>query len=161
MESREEAIRLYNKYKKKYNLPDLDEIEKELLIYLKEPTNILQMLLFYFNAKVGQAISIIQQLILPPPTLIGRMEREKTKKLSEEEKEKYFALLKKLTLINRKLSKALFVEEKEAFKIFLDCYEEYKKLKKEIIEVISKCEKIWEEIVKEKEEKKKQVKFYG
>lgn len=121
-EERQEVEKEYEEFKKKYQMPALEEIEKELCIKIIH-TPVLTSVVNAFREILGGSVSHFEAIIAP-----ARMaDMIETKFHDEKEKKEIFKMYKILLAILHEISAAFYSTEKERAEVIKKTFEFYKK----------------------------------
>ena len=138
---RENAIKKYDEYKTKYNLPSLNELEEEFDFKLEEDIGISKAVINQIWEKISSIKSYIEG-ILNPQRYCCMIE---TKFLNPKEKEKLFNYYKKIMIEYWKTVQSTFATSEEKLKQINNSYEFYKKVKQFSKDYITRMIKGWSE----------------
>jgi len=142
----------YGKLKKKYVLPDFNEVDKEFEIATIENEN---FLLREITNKIVDRIDffsrLFEELLQPDPSLLRNMYESKI--FNDEERKTIYSLYKKLMVINRQsVEVSLNREEKEYAGFIKKTFDEWKELKTSISKIVDKIKDSWKKEADSKEE---------
>ncbi len=149
-EEREQAIKKYNKLREKYDLPPLDELEKELDFVLDDDVAIAKNLINQIWERISSMKSYIEG-VLNPQRYCCIIE---TKFLNPKEKEKVFNFYKEIMIEYWKTVKATFDGPEEKIKKIKSSYDFYKKVKQFSKEYIQRMIDGWSDKENKKEDNK-------
>lgn len=140
----------YEELRKKYNLPDFEELDREFEISAIEDK---QLNIRETRKKVAERIEkttgIISEM-LEPENIVNIYE---SKALSEAEREELFNLFKQLMFLKRE-TQLLEIrnEEKEDAAFINKTLSEWKALKEDLVKLVEKVKSYWKESSETKEE---------
>ena len=142
MAQEKDMIKEYDALKKKYDLPELRELDKEFCIGKLEETHYpLRIIISKMNEKLEQAIKILGDIIQPENNLANMYEAEN---FSDDEKKKIFELFKKMSYHHKELLINDFAyDEGAAANLIKKGFKEWKNLKKEFLEILNKIKESW------------------
>ncbi|HHE36753.1 MAG TPA: hypothetical protein ENL16_02975 [Candidatus Woesearchaeota archaeon] len=132
----------YQVLKKKHNLPEFKELDKEFSIGKLEETDYpLRTITNKISERLEHVTKILLDIIQPDSNLANMYEAEN---FSDEEKKKIFELLKKISYHQKELLINDFAyDEADAAKLIKKCFEEWKELKQEFLEILEKIKESW------------------
>ena len=133
----------YNKLKDKHNLPEFEELDKEFEISsIEHDKFLLREIINKMIERVDSFSKILEDLLQPDTSLLSSM--YETKFFDENDKEKIYALYKKLMVIIREsLEVSLKRDEKEEAIFINKTLDGWKGLKTNLFEFISKLKDFW------------------
>jgi len=142
MTQEKDMIKEYDALKKKYDLPELRELDKEFCIGKLEETDfLLRTIINKISERLEQTLKILGDIIQPENNLANMYEAEP---FSEDEKKKIFDLFKKISYYHKELLINNFEHDKDsAAKLINKTFKEWKDLKKEFLEILNKIKESW------------------
>lgn len=123
MEERKQAIKKYNKLKKKYDLPGLDDLESTINICLEKPYFHLNDILSSVAKRIFSPINHIMDL-MQPKSILDIMEANF---IDESEKDRLIKFGENTMKVVREINAAIYSEEKEKIKMIKKGFDYYKK----------------------------------
>lgn len=139
----------YQALKKKHNLPELKELDKEFSIGKLEETDFLfRSIINKMIEKLEQTLKILGEILQPESNLVNMYEAEA---FSDDEKKKIFDLLKKVAYQHKELLINDFEhDESSAAELINKNFKEWKELKKEFLKILEKIKHHWKKETKSK-----------
>lgn len=141
----------YNELKKKYTLPDFNELNNEFEISAIENK---EFLLREIRRKIderAEAFLKILSTVLQPETNIAEI--HECREFSDEEKERVYKLYKKLMLMHdSSLLAGLSCKDDENAKFISEALREWQPVKKQMTEIVKKMRDTWKKETDIKEE---------
>ncbi len=148
MEDRKLAVKKYNEYRKKYNLPPLEELEDEFGFELDDDAGIAKTIINQIWERISALRSYIEG-ILNPQRYCCLIE---TKFFNPKEKEKIFKFYQKIMIAYWKTIQISFKGKEERFKHINFCYDFYKKVRAYSLKYTQRMIDGWSEEDKEEKE---------
>ncbi len=147
MPEEKDMTKEYETLKKKYNLPELKELDKEFCIgKLEETTFLLRGIINKMNERLEQALKILGDIIQPENNLANMYEAEG---FSDEEKKNIFDLFKKISYYHKELLINDFTHEEDlAAELINKTFKEWKELKQEFLKILDKVKQYWKKETK-------------
>ena len=141
---------MYDKEKKKFNLPDYDNLDFEFEISnIEEGYFIIREIRRKISDKLETFIKLLEDVLQPETTVANLHE---CNFFDEEEKEKIFKLYSKLMRLNRKsLCLGLNPDDKEEAEFISNVFSEWESIKKDVTHVLTKMKESWEKEAEAKE----------
>lgn len=133
----------YEALKKKYYLPELNELDKEFCIgKLEDTTFILRSILGKMIGRVELVFKTLSDLIQPAENNLAVMYEAEV--FNDDEKKRIFELMKKLAYLYRELIiKDYEYSDDGAAVVILKTLKEWKEMKKEVLKIIEKLRDSW------------------
>lgn len=147
MPEEKDMTKEYETLKKKYNLPELKELDKEFCIgKLEETTFLLRGIINKMNERLEQALKILGDIIQPENNLANMYEAEG---FSDDEKKNIFDLFKKISYYHKELLINDFTHEEDlAAELINKTFKEWKELKQEFLKILDKVKQYWKKETK-------------
>jgi hypothetical protein len=138
-----DMIKEYEALKKKYFLPELNELDKEFYIGKLEETNfILRTILGKVMERIELVFKTLSDIVQPAENSLATMYEAEV--FSDDEKKRIFELMKRLAYIHRELViKDFEYSDDAAAVIILKSYKEWKEMKKEVLRIMEKLRDSW------------------
>jgi len=142
--------KVYNKEKKKHNLPDFNKLDFEFEIsIIDDGVFIIREVRRKMSEKIETFTKLLEDVLQPETTVADLHE---CNFFGEEEKEKIFKLYSKLMRINRKsLCLGLNPDDKKEAEFINNVFGEWENIKKDITHVLRKMKEAWEKEAETKE----------
>jgi energy-converting hydrogenase A subunit M len=137
-----DMIKEYDALRKKYNLPELKELDKEFCIgKLEESDFLLRTVLMKMAERLEIIVKSTADIIQPESSLSSMYESEA---LSDDDKKKVFELLKKSSYWQKELLiRELEYSDEAAAEAINKAHKEWLVLKKEFILLLAKIKESW------------------
>nr|MCK4930237.1 hypothetical protein [Nanoarchaeota archaeon] len=147
MPEEKDMTKEYETLKKKYNLPELKELDKEFCIgKLEETTFLLRGIINKMNERLEQTLKILGDIIQPENNLANMYEAEG---FSDDEKKNIFDLFKKISYYHKELLINDFTHEEDlAAELINKTFKEWKELKQEFLKILDKVKQYWKKETK-------------
>lgn len=131
----------YNELKNKHNLPAFEEIDNDFEITGVEDKNLLRGIRKKIGEKIDFYSHVLDGFIQPDSSYSSYYEIDA---FNDEDREKLMSLYKKIMILHRELIKLSlnFGEEADA-KFIKGFFEEWKQIKKELVDIIEKAQSSW------------------
>ena len=147
MPEEKDMTKEYEAIKKKHNLPELKELDKEFCIgKLEETTFLLRDIISKMNERLEQTLKILGDIIQPENNLANMYEAEG---FSDEEKKNIFDLFKKISYYHKELLINDYEHnEDSAAELINKTFKEWKELKQEFLRILDKVKQYWKKETK-------------
>ncbi len=132
----------YEKLRKKFSLPEFGELDKEFDISeIDEYKSLLKSIREVMGDKVAKASEIILEIMQPEASISTLYE---SRVFNEKEKNLVFELFRKIMVIKRQSDKLYIINDEKMDAEFINnTLVEWKKMKPEIIAILSELEDCW------------------
>jgi hypothetical protein len=148
-EKEKDMTKEYEAIKKKYSLPELNELDKEFYIGKLEDTPfILRSIIMKMLERLEYIIKMLNSVIQPENSFTDMYEAES---LSDDEKKNAFELLKKTAYYHRELLMRDFdYSDDTAAALILKVFKDWKEIKKDFLRILDKMKESWKSQTKSK-----------
>ena len=133
----------YEILKKKYSLPNFEELDNEFeLSCIEEPKFLLKEIRFRIDEKLDSMCAMIEE-ILQPDTKVSTL--YESRMFNEAHKEQAFAVFKKLMKLKKKSTKlSILNSEKDDAAFITSSLDEWRNLKKPLVALVDMLIDAWE-----------------
>ena len=135
-----ENEKIYNEIRKKHNLPEYNDIEREFEISSIES----EQLLRHIPLKIGEKLEFFTHLleeVLQPEAMHAMHE---SRYLTEPQRKNLYELYKKIMFMNRQIAELSLVRsDKEDSQFIISFMAEWKSIKKELLEFVKMIKDSW------------------
>lgn len=140
----------YEVLRKKYNLPELKELDREFCIGKLEDTNfLLRTILIKIIERVEAVFKTLSDIIQPAENSLASMYEAEV--FSDDEKKNIFDLMKRLAYYQRELVICDVSYTDDATAALINkLYNEWKEIKKEVLKILSRLRDSWKSEAKSK-----------
>ncbi|HDM43607.1 hypothetical protein DRJ19_04970 [Candidatus Woesearchaeota archaeon] len=142
---------IYQKFKRKYNLPDFDDIDNEFEIStIEEEHFLLREIRRKMHDKLSTLSKFLKQILFPEADIIDMHE---SRTFTDEEREKIYSLFRTiLYLLRQNMLTALDESDQKTADYIKLVWQKWKTIKKESKWIIEKSAKSWTKETELKEE---------
>jgi hypothetical protein len=148
-EKEKDMTKEYEALRKKYSLPELNELDREFCMgKLEESSFVLRNIIHKMLERLEYVIKMLNDLIQPENSLADMYEAES---LPDDEKKNAFELLKKAAYYHRELLIRDFdYSDDSAAAIILKVFKDWKDIKKDFLRILDKMKESWKSQAKSK-----------
>lgn len=148
-EKEKDMAKEYEALKKKYSLPELNELDREFCMgKLEESSFVLRNIIHKMLERFEYVLKILNDLIQPENSLADMYEAES---LPDDEKKNAFELLKKTAYYHRELLIRDFdYNDDTAAALILKVFKDWKEIKKDFLRILNKMKESWKSQAKSK-----------
>jgi len=133
----------YDALKKKHNLPDFKDLDREFCIGKLEDTQfILRMIMNKIIERLEGIFKTLSDIVQPSESSLANMYEAEV--FSDDEKKAIFDMMKKLAYYHRELLiKDIDYNDDAAAALIIKYYKDWKEMKKELLGILEKLRDAW------------------